>query len=329
MKDPTYFAHFLDKTVNLNQARLDDLDDSVEAIFRALKSDDELGPFVRAKIRQGSWAHRTIIKPVGDHEFDADFLLVLDENPDWGPSDYIDKVWAALHRHSVYKEMPHNRHCRCVRIQYAESTNYHVDIVPQVTLNDGRTVIVNGDENVWENSDPAGFTTWIKEKDDITGGNLRKVIRILKYLRDHKGTFERTRSVILTTLVGERVNDAAKVSNPGYYADVPTTLVNVIEDLDAYLKANETVPHVPDPSGSGEDFDHRWDQDIYDNFKRRIDQYARAIRAAYDESDFDESVAQWQALFGDGFKAPPAKTSSGKFGVAAAPTSVTPSGRAG
>ena len=44
----------------------------------------------------------------------------------------------------------------------------------------------------------------MKEKDGLTGGNLRKVIRLLKYLRDYKTTFS-VPSVILTTLVGERV----------------------------------------------------------------------------------------------------------------------------
>jgi hypothetical protein len=60
------------------------------------------------------------------------------------------------------------------------------------------TLIVNGDEDTWEDTDPAGFTDWMKQKNDLTGGNLKRVIRLFKYLRDHQDHFKLTRSVLLT-----------------------------------------------------------------------------------------------------------------------------------
>ncbi|MBY8854502.1 hypothetical protein K7G98_42165, partial [Saccharothrix sp. MB29] len=70
-------------------------------------------------------------------------------------------------------------------VQYANNA-MHVDIVPFVVLSDGTQNIVNRDDNCWERTNPGGFTTWMQGKDKITGGNLRKVIRLLKFLRDHK-----------------------------------------------------------------------------------------------------------------------------------------------
>ena len=104
MKHVNTFTAFLRDTVNINQTRLDQLDEHVEAIYAALEDDDKLGELVLDKLPQGSWPHRTIIKPLKDHEFDADFLLVLDENPEWSehPSEYINAVYAALRRHSTY-----------------------------------------------------------------------------------------------------------------------------------------------------------------------------------------------------------------------------------
>src|SRR5207249_1230230 len=101
-----------------------------------------------------------------------------------------------------------------------------------------RKVIVNREADTFEDTDPEGFTEWIRDKDRVTGGNLRAVIRILKFLRDHKGTFDGTRSVILTTIVGERIEEWKKAGDPNYYGDVPTTLLHVVEDLDAWLQAN-------------------------------------------------------------------------------------------
>ena len=327
-----HFDVLLKDTVNLSKYKLDLLSDRVDTIYNALESDEEIGSLILDKIPQGSWAHRTIINPVGDKEFDADFLLLMKENPAWSgsPKTYIEKVDAALHRHSVYKSMLHSRKCRCVRLVYANSM--HVDIVPYLKLSDGRQVIVNGDEDEWEDTDPEGFTAWMREKDGIASNNLRKVIRLLKYLRDHKNSFTGTRSIILTTVLGERVTTARKIFQPGYYSNVPTTLLHIVQDLDEWLQANPTKPSIPDPSGSGATFDHRWDQATYSYFRERIHVHVADIDEAYhDETDKDTSVRLWQAIFGKGFRAPEPLSSKAKFPAAAAATATTAGrlGRAG
>ncbi|MFG2940359.1 cyclic GMP-AMP synthase DncV-like nucleotidyltransferase [Streptomyces sp. NPDC048282] len=335
MQHVTCFATFLRDVINLSQAKLDLLDARVEAIYKALKSDPELGPLVLGKKPQGSWAQRTIINPQGDKEFDADFMLHLQEVLEWAddPATYIDKIYAALHRHSIYRDMPHTRKCRCVQLTYANSM--HVDIVPYLRLSDGREVIVNRDENRFETTNPAGFTAWMKEKDDIANGNLRKVIRLMKYLRDHRNSFTGTRSVILTTLLGERVTQTTALLEPGCYANVPTALLTIVEDLDEWLQARPYKPSIPDPSQSGLTFDHRWDQSTYAYFRDRIHTHARQIRAAYDETDPETSVRRWRELFGGRFPEPDGPGSSStapaagpKFPV---PPLITPTrtGRAG
>ena len=323
-----YFNVLLKDTVNLSDSKLALLSTRVDAIYAALGADDELGSMVTGKTAQGSWAHRTIINPVGTNEFDADFMLDLDENPEWSgsPKRYIDAVYGALGRNSGYKEMPRSRKCRCVRLVYANSM--HVDIVPHLTLADGREVIVNRDEDRFEETHPQGFTDWMKEKDGIAGGNLRKVIRLLKFLRDHKNSFTGTRSILLTTLLGEQVSRLNTLSDPGYYGNVPTTLLNVVGDLDAWLQARPTKPSIADPSGSGETFDHRWTQETYSYFRDRIHVHADEIHRAYHEDDRNKSIELWRNLFGDGFKAPEKSSSSARF-PAAAPAAATAVGRSG
>ncbi|MBW9093053.1 nucleotidyltransferase [Microbacterium jejuense] len=323
-----HFAVLLKDTVNLSQGKLDLLDSRVNSVYKALKADDEIGDIILGKTPQGSWAHKTIINPVGDNEFDADFMLDMEEVPGWEPKTYIEQVYAALHRHTIYNDMPHSRKCRCVRLVYANSM--HLDIVPHLHLADGREVIVNRDENQWETTNPDGFTEWMRSKDSIARGNLRRVIRLMKYLRDHKNSFVGTRSILLTTLLGQQVTTLKTFADPDYYSNVPTTLLHVVSDLDAYLQAHPTKPSIPDPSGSGVTFDHRWTQNTYSYFRDRIHAHAAEIAEAYDETDKDRSVQLWQGIFGDGFAAPVEK-SSGKFPTEAAPavTTVGRSGRAG
>ena len=73
MKLLNYFKDFLDSTVNLNQTRLDLLDQRVQAIVSCLEDDSVIGTLIENHIPQGSWAHRTIIRPLPGDEFDADF----------------------------------------------------------------------------------------------------------------------------------------------------------------------------------------------------------------------------------------------------------------
>lgn len=308
-----HFDVLLKDTVNLSQAKLDLLEERVEAIYKALKADDQIGPLIVGKTRQGSWAHRTIINPVGNKEFDADFMLNMKEKPEWSenPKTYINQVYAALDRHSTYKNMPHPRKCRSVQLVYANSM--HVDIVPHLNLADGREVIVNRDDNNWEKTNPQGFTDWMKDKDSVANGNLRKVIRLMKYLRDHKNSFTGTRSILLTTLLGEQATQLKKISNPSYYSNVPTTLLHVVQDLDTWLQARPTKPSISDPSNPGITFDHRWDESTYKYFRERINVHAAEIQEAYEEPDKDRSVEKWQSIFGGGFKAPTGSSSSAKF----------------
>lgn len=329
-----HFDVLLKETVNLSQSRLDLLSERVDAIYRALRKDEEIGPLILDKLPQGSWAHQTIINPVGNKEFDADFMLHMEEHPDWvnSPKMYIEELYAALHRHNSYGNMPHTRKCRCVQLTYANSM--HVDIVPFLTLPNGRQVIVNRDMDDWEDTNPEGFTSWMRTKDELADGNLRKVIRLMKYLRDHKNSFTGTRSILLTTLLGEQVTSLRKLRDPGYYTNVPTALFHIVRDLDTWLQDRPTKPSIADPSGSGVTFDHRWEQDTYSYFRERIHAHAAQIEAAYYESDKDESTRQWQEVFGAGFRAPePSKDrkfpAAASTAAVATTTTVERSGRAG
>jgi hypothetical protein len=293
-----YFKFFLDTTVNLGETRIEKLNQRVDAISTFLRGHAVFGEFFIDVIAQGSFAQRTIINPVGSREYDADVLLSMKEHPYWTPAQYTNELYKAFEGSGVYKGMAHRR-TRCVYIDYADP--FHVDVVPYVQ---SRKDITNNKTDDWEHTDPEGFTAWLEGKTRATGGRLPAILRILKYLRDSKSTFS-VKSVLLTILVGEQIHTWHADLDDGYYGDIPTTLVHVIEDLDKYLQANTYLPAISDPAGTGQDFSERWDQDGYANFRKQIHYYASKIREAYDEPDKAKSVAAWQTVFGAGFQAPP------------------------
>src|SRR4051794_30138210 len=98
---------FLVATVNLRPHKLNLLEDRVGAVIRALENDDAYGSRLTDHSPQGSWAHQTIIEPVGEFdEFDADFLLHVEEVPHWKdtPGEYLSELRAAFKRSSTYKD---------------------------------------------------------------------------------------------------------------------------------------------------------------------------------------------------------------------------------
>ena len=162
-----------------------------------------------------------------------------------------------------------------------------------------------------ESTSPQGLTDWVKRRDQLTGGQFRRVVRLMKYLRNERGSFDGVKSVILTTVLGLQVTDASALV-PGRYTNVPTALINIVEDLDRWLQARPHKPSLSNPAGDGTNFDHRWEEPTYRNFRVRIHSIAAAMRAAYDEPDHAKSAKAWRDLFGDKFNSPSGKSGSSK-----------------
>lgn len=298
MKFKGHFKNLLEQTVNLPQSRLEQLEGRVSHLHNVLKDDKHIGEIVEEVIPQGSWAHGTIIKPQRNTEYDADVLLEMRADPEWAADKrlYLSNLNNALKRAGYSGKT--ERRSRCVRVQYANDS--HIDIVPYVQTEDGRS-IVNYDENSWEESNPDGFTAWMRQQDDLAGGNLRKVIRLMKFLRDYRGSFTGTRSIILTTLLGERVSWSSKMFGEFQYEDVPSTLLQLMMDLDSWMQARPQRPSVSDPSNPNITFDHRWSDESYYYFRDRIHSHAQEMRKAFEDVDSESSEKKWQLIFGTGF----------------------------
>ena len=81
--------------------------------------------------------------------------------------------------------------------------DFHLDVVPRVTFG-GRHYVCNLIDNKFEETDGIGYRDWFNEQNRITGGNLKRVVRLLKYLRDHKNNYS-AKSILLTTLAGNTI----------------------------------------------------------------------------------------------------------------------------
>ncbi|PDS65373.1 nucleotidyltransferase [Rhizobium anhuiense] len=298
MKLVALFDDFLKEVVNINSTRLGLLTDGVYAIKKFIRR-SSYAPRIRTFYKQGSWAHQTIIRPVGGGEYDADLLVFVDPVNGWTAKDYVEKLYDEFAANGTYAGKVKMWEY-CVTIEYAGDRK--IDIAPCVVdrlwAGQGHEVC-NRAEDQFHESRPIDYTTWLIEKNGYSGGNsFRKVTRLLKYLRDYKLTFT-CQSVLLTTMIGEQIEwmDQGKTN----YSDVPTALLTLISRLDVWLQANPHKPQVRNPKLSSEDFSTKWTEAQYQNFRNCIHRYRDWIEQAYNSESRDESIKLWQKVFGDEF----------------------------
>ncbi|GAA4814068.1 hypothetical protein GCM10023232_06920 [Sphingosinicella ginsenosidimutans] len=294
VKLTSQFADFLRDTVNLNQTRITNLENSIEALKNFVRQCD-WEPRIRGFEEQGSWAHDTIIKPVDGGEFDADLLVMVDPVEGWTAADYVRTLGEAFADSATYGDKA-KAWDYCVTITYAGERK--VDLAPCVKnrLWEGSLEVCNRAADRFERSEPIEYTKWLRERNALSGSNsFRKVTRLLKYLRDIKTTFT-CPSVLLTTLLGRQVEWYDKDSDD--FADVPTTLRTVMGRLDDWLQGRPTRPRVENPKLTSEDFASGWTDTQYSNFRAFIHKYRGWIDEAYEEEDRSESIKAWRRIFG-------------------------------
>lgn len=298
MKHTEQFANFLRDEVNLNKTRIENLENKVAAIERFVQGSWNVP--VKEFDKQGSWAHRTIIKPPGNKGFDADLLAFVDPYENYAAADYIDSLYATFKDSGVY-EAKVTRKTRCVTIEYAD--DFTLDVVPCVQKLGGYLGqdICNRRDNIFEPTDGKGFANWWQTRCSYANDNsLPEITRLLKYMRDIKLNFS-VKSVLLTTLIGEQVSALDLAF--GVLSDVPTTLKVIVGRLDDYLQAQTTMPAISNPALPDESLTRNWDDEKFQNFRDKINKYRGWIDDAYAEKDERESLLKWRDVFGDSFGA--------------------------
>ncbi|PWB95169.1 SMODS domain-containing nucleotidyltransferase [Methylosinus sporium] len=297
MKLIEHFNDFLRDEVNLNTTRLGLLEDSIDAVKKFIR-ESSWSPQIREFAPQGSWAHKTIIKPLPDKEYDADLLVYVEPVDDWKASDYLNTLYDIFKDSGIYKDMA-RRYSHCVTLEYAKERR--LDIAPCIVragLLSESYEVCNRNTNQFEGTAPRAYTDWLIEKNTRTGNNqFRKATRLFKYMRDIKGNFT-CQSVLLTTILAQRIS-ILDTSNT--YPDTPTTFKVLFDRLDDWLQTNTTKPDVRNPKYESELFSDSWDDTKYSNFRDKIHLYREWVDDAYTEADRDESIGKWRRVFGEDF----------------------------
>lgn len=297
MKLVSDFKDFLSDTVNLNQTRLERLKERVETIKDFIRG-SEWEPRISTFIEQGSWAHDTIIRPVDGGEFDADLLVKVYAVHGWSAAQYVRELGRIFLDSGRYgdKTVVHDY---CVTITYADECK--IDIAPLVMDREyqGTLEVCNKRKDEFEESQPIEYTRWMREKNAHSGNNsFRKATRLIKYIRDIKKRFS-CQSVLLTTLIGHRIEWFDKDSSA--FADTPSALQAIMGRLDDWLQARPDKPEVPNPALPSQNFADLWNDIQYANFRNFVNKYRNWIDEAVSATSRSDSIEKWRKVFGDEF----------------------------
>ena len=181
-------------------------------------------------------------------------------------------------------------------MEYSERSKLEVDLVPCVESADGRFYVCPRDGAGFKETDGAGCREWFNRQNDITSGNIKRVVRLLKYARDHKERFD-CPSIVLTTL-------AAQTIQPGDRSGVSVStqtdaLTTVLERMSEKLDRTPYPPSIRNPALATEEFNPKWTPGEYNRFKAVIRRMAQDARDALEETDKKKSVDKWQKVCGE------------------------------
>lgn len=295
------FNLFLRDFVNLDATRTKTLHSRVTAVNTFIAGHEDLNELITGDvIPQGSFAHKTIIRPYSGNDFDADVLVPLDEQNDWEPRHYTEALHKALQSSARYRDKAVLGK-RCVKLDYA--ADFHIDLVPFVTRDDGSTYITHRTRNEFIRQDPVAYTAWFEDNNRTTHGHLVRVVRLMKYLRDRSSV--QVPSVVLSALLADRVRSFAGVDD---YDNVATTLTSLVKALHEYIDPMVTPPWVDDRIG--QNLADRLTQSGFENLQSQLKTWSKLMSEALD-ADADESVEKWRKLFGESFGSTTRKASEG------------------
>lgn len=239
----------------------------------------------------GSFRLGTPIRPIGRDEFDIDLVCKLTYGTCADHPDHIrNLIGQRFREHDTYRDMlePINRGWR---LNYAESSKFHLDITPAVSnlqCVNGGVLVPDKELKEWKPSHPIGYADWFEEiaqlqpillleKAELRAtveplpdqirikGILKRIVQICKRHRDLMFVQDPLNrapiSIIITTLAARSYADVVQRRSYEHELDLVS---EVIENLHHYIEANNYggQPYyvIPNPTTTGENFAEKWNK---------------------------------------------------------------------
>lgn len=272
--------------------------DHYDAVGKWLSEDDsELAPFDPVIYPQGSFALGTAVKPLGDDDYDVDAVCRLQARE----SEITQRQLKAMvgrrlkHPSSRYRDMldPQNGGRRCWTIKYADSSKFHLDVLPAIPddydwlvglgvpedwakhaicITDRKTW---GTEIEWPRSNPGGYVAWFKNRMRIRLEEARRVLamerkaevqeiedfdvrtplqRVIQLLKRHRDLrYNGDEDKPVSVIITTLAAQAYDNE-----ADLVDAMLSVVPGMRSAIERRDGVLWVPNPVNPQENFADKW-----------------------------------------------------------------------
>ena len=134
----------LGETLDISETQYNAAVSSYGAVGEWLaKPESSLAPYKPVIRPQGSFMLGTMIKPIcEDDDLDIDLVCELTgKSPQWTQYHLKQVVGNRLKANGIYKDMLDKEGRRCWTLLYADSSNYHMDILPSLVCHDYKIIL--------------------------------------------------------------------------------------------------------------------------------------------------------------------------------------------
>lgn len=222
---------------------------------------------------QGSVKLGTVVKPIRNDDYDVDLVCLFNENTNHLTAEQVKMfVGKRLKENQRYHLMLAKEGKRCWTLQYSDSLNFHMDILPAVATKKSNVIYATHKEhNLYKfiSTNPHDYAEWFKRRINTNAavferGNieivpdypqksvLQKTIQILKRHRDvmFKDDDENAPiSIIITTLVARLYSGETSIVD---------FLENVIKRICSIIENRNGTYWVTNPVDEKENFADKW-----------------------------------------------------------------------
>jgi len=190
----------LAEELDVPSSRYGEAKNRYEAVGQWLnEGDSDLAQYSPTIYPQGSFALGTVVKPMGEEDYDVDVVCLLElETADVTQQELKSMVGERLRAHKTYAQMldPKEGSRRCWTLKYADASRFHLDILPAIP-DDPRWLVAIGVPEVlaehaicitdretwdtdvtWPKSNPQGYIEWFKQRMRILLERGRRIAAI-------------------------------------------------------------------------------------------------------------------------------------------------------
>lgn len=334
-QESNLFFENLAKSLDISEAQYEVATDHYEAVEEWLKKADSLIAIYNPVVHpQGSFLLGTVIKPINDaDEYDIDLVCNLRNlrKVDVTQKQLKQLIGDRLKENDRYQKMLEEKN-RCWRLNYSDSTRFHMDILPAIpdhdtgvlssfigsNLTGGAILITDKELQRWQTSNPLGYAEWFKERMKVQYYAKRILLaqslhQSVEQIPDYKvktplqrsiQILKRHRDVMFSDDLDDRpisiiISTLAALSYNNE-EDLLDALQNIVNGMPHHIESRGGISWVPNPVNPSENFADRWKQSQRETkFRYWLRQVSDDLNATIQKTDVLQMAESLKPKLGD------------------------------